>query len=816
MTPISTYSELVFFVFKNWPHGVILPSKQLFLKETNTMKFLTLLFSLTSLFSFSQQIENKSTLKLEEIMAGNDFIGHQPENVRWTMDGNFILFDWNRYQLPGTSTYAYDIKNNTMDSVTADFYKTHAEYNGNGIHTIEIYAYQGNLYRYDHSTQKTEIVFKTASNLWNVQRNADESCAFFQDGMGFYVYCIEERSIKQLVHFEKGEPATEPEKNYMEKEELELFQFLQEEQEANEWREEQQKAFRAKVPTVYFKGTSLNNVKIDGTGKFITFRLNDYPESTKTHVDHHISADGHTYAQTARAKVHDEDASHKLGIYDIQNDTSYFVDFSTLPNIRKKPKYLTEVYGDTSDLYDEDRKIIMHELIFSDNGKRNILDVRSYDNKDRWIVEVDLKTGKVRVLDHQHDEAWIGGPGVSYWNMVPGNLGWIDDKTFFFHSEATGYAHLYSMGIDASSPKQLTYGNWEVHDAKISSKKDRFYITTNENHPGNRGFYHLMIKSGDLIPIMTLEGNHEVFLSPDEKKLAVRYSGKIDPWEVYLADNKEGTTWKQITHSTTEQFKNYPWHSPDVITFTATDGEDVYARLFEPKSSVKNGAAVIFVHGAGYLQNAHNYWSGYYREFMFHNLLRDNGYTVLDIDYRASKGYGRDHRTAIYRHMGSKDLSDHVDGRQFLIDSLGIDPNRVGIYGGSYGGFITIMALLKEPGKFQCGAAIRSVTDWFHYNHEYTSNILNYPSSDPEAYKQSSPIYFADNLEDHLLLLHGMVDDNVQFQDVVRLSQRFIELGKTNWEMAVYPVEPHAFRKTSSWVDEYRRIYQLFNEELLK
>jgi dipeptidyl aminopeptidase/acylaminoacyl peptidase len=166
--------------------------------------------------------------------------------------------------------------------------------------------------------------------------------------------------------------------------------------------------------------------------------------------------------------------------------------------------------------------------------------------------------------------------------------------------------------------------------------------------------------------------------------------------------------------------------------------------------------------------------------------------------------------------MGGKDLSDQVDGRQLLIDSLGIDPNRIGMYGGSYGGFITIMALLTEPGKFKCGAAIRSVSDWSHYNHEYSSNILNYPASDPEAYKKSSPIYFADNLEDRLLMLHGMVDDNVQFQDVVRLSQRFIELGKDNWEMAIYPVEAHGFRKTSSWSDEYRRIYTLFYQELVQ
>ena len=200
---------------------------------------------------------------------------------------------------------------------------------------------------------------------------------------------------------------------------------------------------------------------------------------------------------------------------------------------------------------------------------------------------------------------------------------------------------------------------------------------------------------------------------------------------------------------------------------------------------------------------------------MFHNLLRENGYTVLDIDYRASKGYGRDHRTEIYRFMGGKDLSDQIDGKKYLVQELGIDATRVGIYGGSYGGFITLMALLTEPGEFACGAALRSVTDWNHYNHEYTSNILNYPNTDSIAYHRSSPINFAENLQDRLIMLHGMVDDNVQFQDVVRLSQRFIELGKKNWELAVFPVEAHGFKRADSWTDEYRRILEMFNEELL-
>jgi dipeptidyl aminopeptidase/acylaminoacyl peptidase len=201
---------------------------------------------------------------------------------------------------------------------------------------------------------------------------------------------------------------------------------------------------------------------------------------------------------------------------------------------------------------------------------------------------------------------------------------------------------------------------------------------------------------------------------------------------------------------------------------------------------------------------------------MFHNLLADKGYTVLDMDYRASAGYGRDWRTGIYQFMGGKDLTDNVDGAAWLVKEHGIDPKRIGIYGGSYGGFITLMGMFTTPDVFAAGAALRPVTDWAHYNHGYTSNILNTPVLDSVAYAKSSPIYYAEGLKGALLMCHGMVDVNVHFQDVVRLSQRLIELGKNNWELAVYPVEDHGFVEPSSWTDEYKRILKLFEENLNK
>jgi dipeptidyl aminopeptidase/acylaminoacyl peptidase len=307
-----------------------------------------------------------------------------------------------------------------------------------------------------------------------------------------------------------------------------------------------------------------------------------------------------------------------------------------------------------------------------------------------------------------------------------------------------------------------------------------------------------------------------VVLSPDGKQLADLFSTANRPPELFAADARPGSPMRQLTVSPTAEWLSYRWRDPEILTIPASDGVPVPARIYRPEEfgARPNGAGVIFVHGAGYLQNVARAWSYYYREYMFHHLLASRGYVVLELDYRGSAGYGRDWRTAIYRHMGGRDLADQVDASHWLTDKFGIPAARVGIYGGSYGGFITLMALFTAPESFGAGAALRSVTDWAHYEESYTGQILNAPATDSMAYRQSSPIYFAEGLRAPLLMAHGLRDDNVHYQDIIRLTQRLIELHKTGWELATYPVERHSFVRPDSWTDEYSRILALFETHL--
>ncbi|MBV9986877.1 MAG: S9 family peptidase [Chitinophagaceae bacterium] len=606
---------------------------------------------------------------------------------------------------------------------------------------------------------------------------------------------------------------------WLQQEQQDLFNVLRDRKLKREQRDAFLKSHRDgdTLRTIGIGDKTIQGLQISPDARFVSYRLYQAPASQKgTIVPDYVTESGYTTDIPGRTKVGAPLGRYDFYVYDRTRDTVMLVAIDSIPGITDAPDYVKDYPKKFANRRAVPRGVLISGPYWNEEGSYAVVDIRSQDNKDRWIMQLDAATGKLLPLDRQRDEAWVGGPGVGGGGFGS-RINWINDHTFYFQSEASGYSHLYSYDLNTHTKTALTSGKYEVQSVELSRNKQMFYLVTNEEHPGKQNWYRMKVDGTKKEKITTMDGGYEVNMSPDEKWIAYRYSYSNKPWELYVQENAPGKKPVQVTNlAMSSEFKQYPWRDPEVISFPARDGQPVYARIYQPANGKKNNAAVLFVHGAGYLQNVHYWWSSYFREYMFNNLLTDLGYTVLDIDYRASSGYGRDWRTGIYRFMGGKDLEDHVDGAKLLVDKYGIDPNRIGLYGGSYGGFITLMALFTTPDVFKAGAALRPVTDWAHYNHGYTSNILNEPYNDSLAYAKSSPINYAAGLKNHLLICHGMVDVNVNFQDVVRLQQKLIELGKDNWELAAYPVEDHGFVEPSSWTDEYKRILKLFNTNLLK
>jgi dipeptidyl aminopeptidase/acylaminoacyl peptidase len=447
-------------------------------------------------------------------------------------------------------------------------------------------------------------------------------------------------------------------------------------------------------------------------------------------------------------------------------------------------------------------------ISWSRDGEALAIQFVSIDNKDRWIATVDLAKFALIPQHRLTDPAWIG------WTF--NDFGWLSDsRTLWYQSEESGFAHLYTKTPNAAA-RALTAGRFEVSEPVLSEGGRWFYVLSNLTAPYSYDVYRVPSSGGKLQRVTGLGGVEKFALDRTGKQLLVKHSSPYISAQIAVIRADGAGAARELTDTRTAEYKALSWVSPEIVKVPSTHFEGViYAKLYRPaETPAAKRPAVIFIHGAGYLQNVHLRYPYYFREQLFNNLLVQNGYVVLDMDYRASAGYGRDWRAAIYRQMGHPEIDDLLDGKKWLAEQTAVDPQRVGLYGGSYGGFMTLMALFRAPGEFAAGAALRPVTDWMQYDHNYTSAILNDPQIDPIAYARSSPIEFAGGLRGALLICHGVIDDNVLFEDSMRLYQRLIELHKDDFAISPYPLDRHAFSNADSWLDEYKRIYRLFETHL--
>ena len=741
---------------------------------------------------------------IAEIMRGPEHFGREPANVAFTHDGQWIYFSWlpagspwqaplRPYRVrPATNATPEAVSDAHMDSVSVRLASGPRTRDGR----LMAVAARGDLYLVTLRTGALRRLTETAATEGDPRFSADEQQLLFTRDNNAYAFDLASGAVRQLTDVRSG-PAPRDSaratgmRGALERQQRELFAVVRDDRHTDSVAKAQRTAALARgLPLTYLPaGERLATLSVSPSLRTAVLLTASTPPGQPriAQVPTYVTASGFTEEIPTRTKV--GDGTVRFRAYRLVLATGML-----------QPLWV--IGGDSTRAASQVRM-----MGWADDGSAALMVGFTPDFKWRYLTTVG-DSGGVRIVEALNDTAWVGGPCGSC-------MGWLPNGRVWYASEASGYAHLYSANRDGDDRMVLTSGSWEVERAELLPGRREFLLHTSEASPFVRHAYRMAVTGGPRTQLTREHGGHSVTMSPDGARFADVYSASNLPPELHVATATRGDL-ARLTTSTSEAFRARAWLKPRIVRIPASDGVPVPARIYTPQEFgvQPNGAAVMFVHGAGYLHNVHDYWSSYSREYAFNQFLASKGYVVLDVDYRASAGYGRDWRTAIYRWMGGRDLQDHVDASRYLNAQFGIAPERVGIYGGSYGGFMTLMALFTAPQHFGAGAALRSVTDWAHYNHGYTGSILNLPQDDTLAYRRSSPIYFAEGLEDPLLMAHGMVDTNVHFQDIVRLSQRLIELGKTGWELAVYPVEDHGFVRPDSWTDEYRRIYELFERTI--
>jgi acetyl esterase/lipase len=772
---------------------------------------------------------------IDLIMEGSDFYGTLPEHVRWDSDGGRLWFLWKQWNEKESGTYEYVLSTGKLRRLNKDEAGRVPSYTAvwDRAHHKAMWTVRDTVWLYDGEKKRSVPLVSgigstppeteytamrgTSMNFYSkinpvlyVGSGALEPVSFSPDGSKavlFYdnnLFTVELECgktngvIQKITNIKKGkapeqDPPT-PGQKYIKQEQLKLFDVLKRRHDRRS--KEKTRAAQHQPAPFYLDGWTIYAMIPSADLAYCAVMLSRSADKARVvNIPNFITESGYMENIPTYAKAGDTLPQTKLGIIQLASGGMGWVDFGQ-----------------------KDREVESYYVMWSPDNRRALVTFTTMDFKDAYLgmLEPFFKKGEpiskipVKILANEHDDAWTNPLAMVHFGWLPGG------ERAWFVSEHRGWMHLYSVSLKGSDVQPLTKGDYLVLCPRLTPDSKALIFYASVPNPFEIQTYILPLKKGKLRQVTAGMGRAEGILSPGNTHLAVVASDANKPWELYVKHLDEPGMGTKVTDSSSPAFKSYPWIEPEIVHFKAEDGTPIPARLYFPQSPHPKRPAVIFAHGGGWVHNVHRWWASYSNEYCFHHLLMEQGYIVLDIDFRGSAGYGRDWRTAVYRDEVAGKVSDVRDGSIFLTEKYQVNPGRIGIYGGSGGGVMTLMALFTTPKYFGAGAALRSLPDIAHYHFFLSRRILNIPQEDPEAYYRSSAIYHVEGLEDPLLICHGTSDINTHFHGVMRLVQRLIELRKTNWELAVYPMESHSFVEPSSWADEYRRILKLFEENLKK
>jgi dipeptidyl-peptidase-4 len=422
-------------------------------------------------------------------------------------------------------------------------------------------------------------------------------------------------------------------------------------------------------------------------------------------------------------------------------------------------------------------------------------------------------TGKSQVALAEQDKYWI--------NLSDDLKFLADGKRFLWSSERSGFRHLYLYDLAGKQLAQLTHGDWEVSSlASVDEKHGQVYFTATKQSAIERHFYRVAIPAASAgaasepVQLTTGHGTHEANLAPDFTHFLDTYSNVAQPPRQTLF-RADGMSVKTLEENNVAELASYRLQPAEFFTVPGADGTPLDAMIIKPPNfdPARKYPVIVHLYGGPGAQEVRDAWQG--STYLWHQLMAEKGFVIFVLDNRGTTGRGHAFETPVYHHFGQAELADQLAGVNWLTRQTYVDRARIGIWGWSYGGYMTCVAMLRAPGVFKAGFAGAPVTDWRQYDTIYTERYMGTPQDNPDGYRDSSPVNFAAALEGRLLIAHATGDDNVHFANTVELAEKFVDAEKYA-EYQIYAGRGHGISDVPARVHIFNRVTQFFVENLAK
>jgi dipeptidyl-peptidase-4 len=407
---------------------------------------------------------------------------------------------------------------------------------------------------------------------------------------------------------------------------------------------------------------------------------------------------------------------------------------------------------------------------------------RAQNRLELRVARVD--GGASRLVLAERDEAWVN---------VREDLTFVDRQRFVWSSERDGWRHLYLYGVDGRVIRRLTEGEWQVEKVYgLDAARTRVVFQANAEDLRERHLYSVGLDGVGVRLLAAQPGTHSAELAPNGAHLLDTWSNVTTPDRVELYD-VSGRRIRTVHDGRIPALESIQLTAPEFGSLTADDGETLYTWTLRPPDfdPSKRYPVLVYVYGGPNAQMVVNRWGR--ERFLYYQNLSRRGLIVFSLDNRGSWGRGHAFEAAIRGRMGEPELADQVAGVTYLKTLPYVDPERIGIYGGSYGGYMVLTAMNKAPEHFTVGVAYAPVTAWEFYDTIYTERYMGLPADNPDGYRNSAPLNFAAGLEGRLLICHGTMDNNVHLQNTLMMAEEYVKADKL-FDMMVYPRVRHGIR----------------------